>query len=60
MQSMNAYKIDGTAQNTYEETQLNEAYASQGTAQGSFISIPVILARAQRDLQEHYRGQTPN
>jgi hypothetical protein len=60
MQSINAYKIEGTAQITYEENQLNEAYPSQGTAMGSFNSHLVILAHAQRDLEEHYRGQTPN
>jgi len=60
MISINAYKIDGAAQIMYEENQPNEAYASQGTAHGCFISILVILAHAQRDLQKHYRGKTPN
>lgn len=59
MQSINAYKIDGTAQNAYEENQLNEAYALQGTAPVRFNRILVIFAGAQRDLPENYRGQLP-
>jgi hypothetical protein len=47
------------AQIIYEESQLNEPYPSQGTTSLSFNSLLFILASAQRDLQGHFRGQTP-
>ena len=42
----------------FNENHLNGAHASQGTTSVSLINLPVI-AGAQRDLQEHYSGQTP-
>ena len=44
----------------FKDSQLNEAYASQGTTtiQVSLTVGPVIPAIAQRDLQEHYRRRS--
>jgi hypothetical protein len=44
----------------YEKNQLNEAYASQGSPTVGLLSTLVISTGAQRDLQEHYMGQTPS
>ena len=57
--SINACQIDGTAQIIYEESKLNESYPSQGTTSLSLKSFLFILASTQRDLQEHFREQTP-
>jgi hypothetical protein len=57
MHSINACKIDVTAQIMYEENHLNEAYPFQGTTVISLKSFLVVLATAQRDLQEYYTGQ---
>ncbi len=57
MHSINACKIDVTAQIMYEENHLNEAYPFQCTTSASLKSCLVVLATAQRDLQENYTGQ---
>ena len=57
MHSMNACKIDVTAQVMYEENYLNEAHPLQCTTSTSLKSLLIVLAAAQGDLQEYYMGQ---
>ena len=49
--------MDVTAQVMYEENHLNEAYPFQCTTSASLKSCLVVLATAQRDLEENYTGQ---
>jgi hypothetical protein len=57
MHSINACKVDVAAQIMYEECHLNETYPFQSTTSASLKSFLVVLATAQRDLQEYYTGQ---
>lgn len=57
MHSINACKIDVTARIVFEENHPNKAYPFQSTTSVSFKSFLVVLATAQRDLQEYYTGQ---
>jgi hypothetical protein len=59
MHSINACqcKVDVTSQIMCEKNHLNEAYPFQSTTSASLKSFLVVLATAQRDLQENYTGQ---
>jgi hypothetical protein len=58
MQSMNAYEVDGMTQIMNMVNQHHEAYRSQRATQVCLKTLPVIMADAQRDLQNNCRGHT--